>query len=226
MIFHFKLQLIHDVLLGSERMGRPTAFVLHPRKRIGLFHQQSWLMGHHTSSLASYCMCWILCVLTCCCRPRGQHPTLQLPTRRRPPPPQSDHVYVRVGSQQMPLGIAFAGRAMPTMKGKVQEDDYQTKVRIKDKIYQKIRMLASSGLHRIRNCNIADPGFGSGPISRSRAKLDGISPGRLRGSSLDSARTALPPNRTGVQHMMSEPIPFGCLGQHSKEKEIAGQIPR
>jgi hypothetical protein len=24
-------------------------------------------------------------------------------------------------------GIAFAGRAMPTMKGTVQEDDYQTK---------------------------------------------------------------------------------------------------
>jgi hypothetical protein len=28
-------------------------------------------------------------------------------------------------------GIAFAGRAIPTMEGTVQEDDYRTKVRIK-----------------------------------------------------------------------------------------------
>jgi hypothetical protein len=54
---------------------------------------------------------------------------------------------------------------------------------LKIKIYQKIKMLASSGLHRNRNCNTTDPGFGSGPKSESRAKLDGISPGRLRGSS-------------------------------------------
>jgi hypothetical protein len=47
--------------------ARPTAFVLH-RRRIGLSHQQSWLMGHHSSSQTSYCMCRILCVLTCCCR--------------------------------------------------------------------------------------------------------------------------------------------------------------
>jgi hypothetical protein len=30
-------------------------------------------------------------------------------------------------------GIAFARRAMPTMKGSVQEDDYRTEVRLKDK---------------------------------------------------------------------------------------------
>ncbi len=31
------------------------------------------------------------------------------------------------------LGIAFEGRAMPTMEGTVQEDDYWTEVRFKDK---------------------------------------------------------------------------------------------
>jgi hypothetical protein len=39
---------------------------------------------------------------------------------------------------------------MPTMEGTVQEDDYQTEVRFKDKIYLKIKVFASSGSQRIR----------------------------------------------------------------------------
>jgi hypothetical protein len=38
-------------------------------------------------------------------------------------------------------GIAFARRAMPTMKGAVQEDDYRTEVRFKDKNPLKIKVL-------------------------------------------------------------------------------------
>jgi hypothetical protein len=36
-------------------------------------------------------------------------------------------------------GIAFAGRAMPTMKGTVEEDDYRTEVRFTDKTLLKIK---------------------------------------------------------------------------------------
>ncbi len=51
-------------------------------------------------------------------------------------------------------GITFARRAMPTMKGAVQEDDYQTEVRLKDKkIYLKSR-LSSSGSQSTRICKL------------------------------------------------------------------------
>ena len=39
---------------------------------------------------------------------------------------------------------------MHTMEGTVQEDDYRTEVRFKDKIYLKIKAFASSGSQRVR----------------------------------------------------------------------------
>jgi hypothetical protein len=47
-------------------------------------------------------------------------------------------------------GIAFARRARPTMKGTVQEDDYQTEVWFKDKNLLKLKILASSGSQSTR----------------------------------------------------------------------------
>ena len=38
---------------------------------------------------------------------------------------------------------------MPTMEGTVQEDDYQTEVRFKDKNLLKIKVFTSSGSHRV-----------------------------------------------------------------------------
>ena len=51
-------------------------------------------------------------------------------------------------------GIAFARHARPTMKGTVQEDDYRTEVRFKDKNLFKNRSFASSGSQRTRICKL------------------------------------------------------------------------
>jgi hypothetical protein len=55
----------------------------------------------------------------------------------------------------------------------------------KDKIYQKNKIVSLLRFTESRTALMADPGFGSGPKSGSRAKLKGISPGGLRGSSPD-----------------------------------------
>ncbi len=64
-------------------------------------------------------------------------------------------------------GIAFAGRAMPTMKGTVQEDDYRTEVRFKDKNLLKIKIFASSGSQSTWICKLwirdSDPDLNPDP---------------------------------------------------------------
>jgi hypothetical protein len=52
---------------------------------------------------------------------------------------------------------------MPTMEGTVQEDDYRTEVRFKDKNLLKIKVLASSGSQSTRICRLrirdSDPDY-------------------------------------------------------------------
>jgi hypothetical protein len=47
-------------------------------------------------------------------------------------------------------GITFKWRAMPTMEGTVQEDNYRTEVQFKDKNLLKNKSFASSGSQRVR----------------------------------------------------------------------------
>jgi hypothetical protein len=109
---------------------------------------------------------------------------------------------------------------MPTMKGTVQEDDYRTEVRFKDKNLFIIKIFL---LRFTENPDLqtADPGLRSGPKSGSGAKRWHQSGGRLRGSSLDPARTALPLIRTGTQHTLG-PVRISCLGQ--KDGKENGQF--
>ncbi len=89
-------------------------------------------------------------------------------------------------------GIAFTRRAMPTIKGAVQEDDYRTEVRfLKIKIYLRIKIF---------------------PPQVHRAS------GSANCKSLDPAWTALPLIRTGTHHTLG-PVRISCLGQKDgKEK--------
>jgi hypothetical protein len=57
-----------------------------------------------------------------------------------------DRIRVQYSDPDLPglvrvIRASFARRAMPTMKGAVQEDDYRTEVRFKDKNLFKIKIL-------------------------------------------------------------------------------------
>jgi hypothetical protein len=109
---------------------------------------------------------------------------------------------------------------MPTMKGTVQEDDYRTEVRIKDKNLLKLKFYLLR-FTKHPDLQTAAPELGSGPKSGSGAKWMASVRGRLRGSSLDPARTALPLIRTGTQHTLG-PVRISCLGQ--KDGKENGQF--
>jgi hypothetical protein len=59
---------------------------------------------------------------------------------------------------------------MPMMKGTVQEDDYRTEVRFKDKNLLKIKIFSLLRFTKHPDLQTADLGLGSGPKSGSRAK--------------------------------------------------------
>ncbi len=62
------------------------------------------------------------------------------------------------------------------MEGTVQEDDYRTEVRFKDKNVFKNQSFCLLRFTESPDLRIADPGLGSGPKSGS-GLIDGISPG-------------------------------------------------
>jgi hypothetical protein len=72
---------------------------------------------------------------------------------------------IRVQTGPNHPGIAFEWHAMPTMEGTVQEDDYRTKVRFKDKNLLKNQSFASSGSQRarIRGLRIQDSDLNLNP---------------------------------------------------------------
>jgi hypothetical protein len=95
------------------------------------------------------------------------------------------------------------------MEGTVQEDDYRTKVRFKDKNLFKNQSFCLLRFTESPDPRIADPGLGSGPKSGSGLNRWHQSGERILGSSLDPARTALPLIGTGTQHTLG-PVRISC----------------